>query len=74
LLRDFLIAAAFDQKVQNLFIALRDFDVAEIQHNGFLSTSLARRTLLAYFVLDSNSVGEKESKWFAKRSPAHTEV
>jgi hypothetical protein len=36
LLRDFLIAAAFDQKLQNLFIASRYFDVAEIQHS-FLS-------------------------------------
>jgi hypothetical protein len=32
LLRDFLVAASFDQQVQNLFIALRNLDVAEIQH------------------------------------------
>jgi hypothetical protein len=40
LLGDFLVAASFDQQVQNLFIALRDFDVAEIQHDGFLSACL----------------------------------
>jgi hypothetical protein len=37
LLRDFLVAASFDQQVQNLLIAVRDFDVAEIQHCGSLS-------------------------------------
>jgi hypothetical protein len=37
LLGDFLVAASFDQQVKNLLIALRDFDVAEIQHDDFLS-------------------------------------
>jgi hypothetical protein len=37
LLRDFFIAAPFDQQVQNLFITLRNFDVTEIQHSAFLS-------------------------------------
>jgi hypothetical protein len=30
LLGDLLVAAAFDQKVQNLFVASRDLDIAEI--------------------------------------------
>jgi hypothetical protein len=38
LLRDFLIAASFDQQLQNLFIAMRNLDVAEIQHEIFLSS------------------------------------
>jgi hypothetical protein len=40
LLRDFLVAASFDQQVKNLLIALRDLDVTEIQHDGFLSACL----------------------------------
>jgi hypothetical protein len=70
LLGDFLIAASFDQKEENLFIALRDFDIAQIQHDSFLSACLSFTGLL---VIDSNSIGERESKWFAKRSPEHTE-
>jgi hypothetical protein len=38
LLRDFLVAASFDQQLENLFIALRNLDVAEIQHEIFLSS------------------------------------
>jgi hypothetical protein len=37
LLGDFLVAASFNQEVKNLFIASRNLDVAEIQHDDFLS-------------------------------------
>jgi hypothetical protein len=59
LLGDFLIAASFDQKEENLFIALRNFDVAEIQHDSFLSACLSFTGLLP---IDSNSIGERKSK------------
>jgi hypothetical protein len=36
LLRDFLVTASFYQQMQNLFIALRNLDVAEIQHCALL--------------------------------------
>jgi hypothetical protein len=45
LLRDFLVAASFDQQLENLFIALRNFDVAQIQHG--MSSLLACEPLLA---------------------------
>jgi hypothetical protein len=35
--RDILVAASFDQQLENLFIALGNLDVAEIQHGIFLS-------------------------------------
>jgi hypothetical protein len=35
--RDVLVAASFDQQLENLFIALGNLDVAEIQHGIFLS-------------------------------------
>jgi hypothetical protein len=52
-LGDFLVAASFHQELQNLFIALRDLDAAEIQHENFLS---------ACFIIESNSIVEYESK------------
>jgi hypothetical protein len=57
LLGDFFIAASFNQKEENLFIALRDFNVAEIQHD--VSSLLLERYCLP--VIDSNSIGERKS-------------
>jgi hypothetical protein len=47
LLRDFLVAASFNQQFQNLFVALRNLDVAEIQHEIFLSPYWPYLSLLA---------------------------
>src|ERR1700687_3364837 len=58
LLRDFLVAASFDQQVQNLFITLRNLDVAEIQHEAFLSESEPS----LFRLIDSNSITPYESK------------
>jgi hypothetical protein len=52
-LRDFLVAASFHQQVQNLFVALRNLDVTEIQHGRFLS---ARGSLTRFLLIDSNSI------------------
>jgi hypothetical protein len=71
LLGDFLVAAAFDQKVQNLFIASRNLDIAEVQHG--VSSLLVCETLLRTFLLDVKSITECECRWFAKVSPACTE-
>jgi hypothetical protein len=58
LLRDFLVTAPFDQQVQNLFIALRNLNVAKIQH-GFLS---AWRALTRLFLIGLNPITQRESK------------
>jgi hypothetical protein len=42
LLGDFLVAASLHQEVENLFVAARNFDVAEIQHGGYLALFLAK--------------------------------
>jgi hypothetical protein len=44
LLCDFLVAASFDQQAQNLFIALRNLDLAKIQHR--VSSLLGERLLV----------------------------
>jgi len=68
---DFLVAAAFDEQVQNLFIAVGDLDFTEIQHYGFLSACLRNRDPVR-FLIESNSITQSESKCFAKVSPAGT--
>jgi hypothetical protein len=60
LLGDFLVAAAFDQKVQNLFIASRNLDIAEIQHGA--SSLLACETLLRLFLIDVKSISQCECR------------
>jgi hypothetical protein len=52
LLRDFLVAASFDQQMQNLLIALRNLDVAEIQHCALL----LNRNLQLLPSIDSDSM------------------
>jgi hypothetical protein len=52
LLRDFLVAASFDQQMQHLLIALRNLDVTQIQHCALL----LNRNLQLLASIDSNSV------------------
>jgi hypothetical protein len=56
---DVLVAASFDKQLENLFIALRNLDVAEIQHEIFPFARLAIRFAVCF--CDSSSMADTKA-------------